>query len=126
MQSRTPALANHHRLYCNDAPIPCCAYRIAADVSLPLRAIVATHNAHGPVRSLCVNFPYMGRCSDSKLRVNSTDLPLRSPALLLQRQQRGVPARCRRVDRERALGGEAVEIARAAGLRARPRETLAA
>src|SRR5215831_10227053 len=53
-----------------------------------------------------------GRLLDSKIRVSHTDL---SP-LLLQAEQRGVAAGGGGVDRERALGGEAVEIARAAGL----------
>src|SRR5882724_493826 len=66
------------------------------------------------------------RCSDSKIRVSSADLSPGSPALLLQRQQRSVATRRRRVDGERALGGEAVQVARPAGLGARAREALAA
>src|SRR5438477_6684818 len=67
-----------------------------------------------------------GCYSDSKIRVSNADLSLRLHPLLLQRQQRGVAAGGRRIDREGALGGEAVEVAGPAGLRAGAGEALAA
>src|SRR5215831_4977965 len=59
------------------------------------------------VRHALASFTW-GRLLDSKIRVSGADL---SP-LLLQAEQRGVAAGGRGVDRERALGGKAMEIAR--------------
>ena len=49
-----------------------------------------------------------------------------SAALLLQRQQRGIPAGRRGVDGEGALGGETQQVVWAAGLRSGAREPLTA
>src|SRR6266851_2735814 len=50
----------------------------------------------------------------------------RPSTVLLQRQEAGITARRRGVDREGALDSEAVEVVRTAGLRPRPRQTFAA
>src|SRR5215813_8912793 len=77
-----------------------------------------THKAHAWDLPLCVNFLYMGLLLRfKKIRVSDADLSPDSAALLLQAQERGIAAGRRRIDGERALGGEAVEVARAAGLR---------
>src|SRR5262249_6681059 len=100
--------------------------RFSMASALPIAALVT-------VVAICVRFMAAiaryaltsftwGRLLDSKIQVSHADLL----PFLLQAEQRGVAAGGRGVDRERALGGEAMQIARAAGLGASAREALAA